>query len=89
MKQDRSLVGKSRKVEINWEKRTTLTQEEKRIFYARSHCRSEKSRSLAEVPIGAVIVRQGKLHTAGHNLREARQEATAHRNVCNPRSVAG
>ena len=58
MKQDRSLVGKSRKVEINWEKETTLTQEEKN-FYARSHCRSEKAEGLAEVPIGAVIVRQG------------------------------
>ena len=77
MKQDRSLVGKSRKVEINWEKETTLTQEEKN-FYARSHCRSEKAEGLAEVPIGAVIVRQGEIIGRGHNLREARQEATAH-----------
>ena len=62
MKQDRSLVGKSRKVEISG-KKTTLTH--KKNFYARSHCRSEKAEGLAEVPIGAVIVRQGKLLAAG------------------------
>ena len=64
MKQDRSLVGKSRKVEINWEKRNNVNTRRKN-FYARSHCRSEKAEGLAEVPIGAVIVRQGKLLAAG------------------------
>ena len=58
MKQDRSLVGKAERWKLIGKKETTLTQEEK-IFYARSHCRSEKAEGLAEVPIGAVIVRQG------------------------------
>ena len=77
MKQDRSLVGKAERWKLIGKKETTLTQEEKN-FYARSHCRSEKAEGLAEVPIGAVIVRQGEIIGRGHNLREARQEATAH-----------
>ena len=64
MKQDRSLVGKSRKVEINWEKETTLTQEEKE-FLCEKPLQKRKAEGLAEVPIGAVIVRQGKLLAAG------------------------
>ena len=43
MKQDRSLVGKSRKVEINWEKETTLTQEEK-IFMREAIAEAKKQK---------------------------------------------
>lgn len=39
---------------------------------------AKKAEGLAEVPIGSVIVRQGEIIGRGHNLREARQEATAH-----------
>ena len=31
-----------------------------------------------EVPVGAVVVRDGKVLGSGHNLREARQDPTAH-----------
>lgn len=44
MKQDRSLVGKSRKVEINWEKETTLTQEEKEIFMREAIAEAKKQK---------------------------------------------
>ena len=39
---------------------------------------AKKAEGLAEVPIGAVIVRQREIIGRGHNLREARQEAAAH-----------
>lgn len=45
MKQDRSLVGKSRKVEINWEKKeTTLTQEEKEFFMREAIAEAKKQK---------------------------------------------
>lgn len=65
MKQDRSLVGKSRKVEINWEKRNNVNTRRKRIFMREAIAEAKKAEGLAEVPIGAVIVRQGKLLAAG------------------------
>ena len=58
-------------------KKATLTQEEK-IFMREAIAEAKKAEGLAEVPIGAVIVRQGEIIGTGHNLREARQEATAH-----------
>ncbi len=36
------------------------------------------ARSLGEVPIGAVIVRDGEIVGAGYNLRETRRDPTAH-----------
>ncbi|WP_224993923.1 tRNA adenosine(34) deaminase TadA [Enterococcus faecalis] len=59
-------------------KETTLTQEEKEFFMREAIAEAKKAEGLAEVPIGAVIVRQGEIIGRGHNLREARQEATAH-----------
>lgn len=37
-----------------------------------------KAKALAEVPIGAVIVLDGKIIARGHNLRETEQSAVAH-----------
>lgn len=37
-----------------------------------------KAEELNEVPIGAVVVYQGKIISRGHNLRENRQNAVAH-----------
>ena len=62
MKQDRSLVGKAERWKLVGKNNVNTRR---KIFYARSHCRSEKAEGLAEVPIGAVIVRQGKLLAAG------------------------
>ena len=65
MKQDRSLVGKSRKVEINWEKSNVNTRRKKNFLCEKPLQKRKKAEGLAEVPIGAVIVRQGKLLAAG------------------------
>ena len=72
-------------------KETTLTQEEKEFFMREAIAEAKKAEGLAEVPIGAVIVRKGEIIGRGHNpvsykhlrahetcVREARQEATAH-----------
>ena len=39
---------------------------------------AKKAEAIGEVPIGAVIVRNGEVIAASHNLREQDQEATAH-----------
>jgi tRNA(adenine34) deaminase len=39
---------------------------------------ARKAEALAEVPIGAVIVIDGKIISRAHNLRESRQSAVAH-----------
>ncbi|UTR12413.1 tRNA adenosine(34) deaminase TadA [Evansella sp. LMS18] len=39
---------------------------------------ARKAGDLGEVPIGAVIVKDGRIIASGHNLREAGQSATAH-----------
>lgn len=42
---------------------------------------AEKARALDEVPIGAVIVRQGVVIGAGYNQRETKQNALSHAEV--------
>lgn len=39
---------------------------------------AKKARELDEVPVGAVIVRDGKIISKAHNLRERNQQASAH-----------
>lgn len=39
---------------------------------------AEHAFKLGEVPIGAVIVKDGELISSGHNLRESQKKATAH-----------
>ncbi len=39
---------------------------------------AEKARLMDEVPVGAVIVKDGKVIARAHNLREKDQQATAH-----------
>ncbi|WP_040952264.1 tRNA adenosine(34) deaminase TadA [Gorillibacterium massiliense] len=39
---------------------------------------AEKARLLKEVPIGAVIVHEGRIIGRGHNLRETTADSTAH-----------
>ncbi|MBD2845480.1 tRNA adenosine(34) deaminase TadA [Paenibacillus sp. IB182496] len=39
---------------------------------------AHKAETIREVPIGAVIVRHGKVIAKGHNLRESVHDATAH-----------
>lgn len=39
---------------------------------------AKKAQSLGEVPIGAVIVKDGQMIAAGHNLRESTKDPTNH-----------
>ena len=39
---------------------------------------AQKARDLDEVPVGAVVVRDGKIIARAHNLREKNQQASAH-----------
>ncbi|MCL6459331.1 MAG: tRNA adenosine(34) deaminase TadA [Gorillibacterium sp.] len=42
---------------------------------------AEQARSLGEVPIGAVIIRDGTVIGRGHNLRETTADPTAHAEI--------
>lgn len=51
-------------------------------FFMREAVReAEKALAADEVPVGAVIVRNGRIITRGHNQREFKQLATAHAEV--------
>lgn len=47
-----------------------------------------KAESKAEVPIGAVIVHEGRIIARGHNLRETRQDPTGHAELIAIRKAA-
>lgn len=42
---------------------------------------AEKTKALGEVPIGAVIVKNGQIIGRGHNLRESTMDPTAHAEI--------
>lgn len=42
---------------------------------------ARKAQALGEVPIGAVIVREGRIIAAGHNLRETLRDALCHAEI--------
>ncbi|MHC5230022.1 tRNA adenosine(34) deaminase TadA [Enterococcus sp. LJL99] len=60
------------------EKNSSLTQAEKEQFMKVAIQEAKKAEELLEVPIGAVVVLDGKIIGKGHNLREKTQDATAH-----------
>lgn len=60
------------------ERESRLTEEEKIIFMQAAINEALKAEAIAEVPIGAVVVYQGKIIGRGHNLREHSQDATSH-----------
>lgn len=60
------------------ERESQLTEEEKMYFMREAINEAKKAEAIAEVPIGAIIVHQGKIIGRGHNLREHSQDATSH-----------
>lgn len=60
------------------EKKATLTQTEKESFMRAAIAEAQQAATIAEVPIGAVVVLDGEIIGRGHNLREHSQDATAH-----------
>lgn len=60
------------------ERTSTLTQEEKEYFMNEAINEAYKAQTQQEVPIGAVVVLDGKIIGRGHNLREKTRDATTH-----------
>ena len=54
----------------------TLSQDE--IFMREALAEAKAAFALGEVPVGAVVVREGKIIARGHNRREIDRLATAH-----------
>ena len=50
-------------------------------FMAEALKEAEKSTNFDEVPVGAVIVKDGKIIARGHNLRERSNDPTAHAEI--------
>ncbi len=63
------------------ERVSTVSQADKLKFMQAALEEAEKARRLKEVPIGAVVVYQGKIIGRGHNLRETSQDATTHAEI--------
>jgi len=53
-------------------------EEQDRVFMREALAEAAKAEHLAEVPIGAVIVKDGAVIGRGHNRRETNQDPTAH-----------
>ncbi|MDR2817110.1 MAG: nucleoside deaminase [Oscillospiraceae bacterium] len=53
-----------------------LTKDE--VFMKCAISEAKKAGTLEEVPVGALIVQEGKVISKGHNLRETTQNALAH-----------
>lgn len=49
-----------------------------KIFMAEALKEAEKAAEMGEVPIGAVIVRDGEIIAKGHNMTESTKDPTAH-----------
>ena len=56
--------------------------EEHLVFLEEAIKEAEKAAAIGEVPIGAVVVRDGEVVGRGHNLRERDQDPTAHAEIC-------
>lgn len=62
-------------------KKSTLTNAEKEFFMSEAMKEAIKAENMQEVPIGAIVVLDGKIIGRGHNLRETSQQATAHAEI--------
>ncbi len=56
--------------------RRSLTAHEKHMALALAE--AEKARQSGEIPVGAVVVRDGVVVAAGHNERETKKDSTLH-----------
>ncbi|WP_025332634.1 tRNA adenosine(34) deaminase TadA [Paenibacillus sabinae] len=63
----------------NWDNEISPgRQEEHERWMAEAIAEARKAEALGEVPIGAVIVRNGEIIGRGYNLRETTMDSTAH-----------
>ncbi len=57
------------------------TQEEKEFFMKEALKEAEKAKEIAEVPIGAVVVKDGQVIARGYNQRETTNRAITHAEI--------
>ena len=55
-----------------------MTLKKDEYFMARAIAQAKKALAYDEVPVGAVVVREGKIIARAHNLRETKKMPTAH-----------
>ena len=68
---------------------TKCTVEKSHEYWmARAIMEAEKARAKDEVPIGCVIVREGKILARGHNMRENSQDPSSHAELLAIRKAA-
>jgi tRNA(adenine34) deaminase len=79
---------KSRKAEKLCSDELILAGDQDRIFMIEALAEAAKAEDLAEVPVGAVIVKDDSVIGRGHNLRETRQDPTAHAEMIAIRQAA-
>ncbi|MFZ2977276.1 MAG: nucleoside deaminase, partial [Lactococcus raffinolactis] len=60
----------------------TFTEEEKAYFMGQALLEAQKAADHEEVPIGAVIVKDGEIIARSYNARELHQKATHHAEIC-------
>ncbi|EJN94537.1 tRNA adenosine(34) deaminase TadA [Streptococcus ratti] len=60
---------------------TDFTQEEKESFMAEALKEAQKSLAKEEIPIGCVIVKDGRIIGRGHNAREELNQAVMHAEI--------
>jgi tRNA(adenine34) deaminase len=58
--------------------RVIQASDEKEMYMKEALQEAKKAQDIAEVPIGAVVVHNGKIIGRGYNKREKKQEAAAH-----------
>jgi tRNA(adenine34) deaminase len=58
-------------------------------FMREALAEAAKARAKGEVPIGAVLVKDGEVIGSGHNLKETLQDPTAHAEIIAIREAAG
>ncbi|UUV98831.1 tRNA adenosine(34) deaminase TadA [Vagococcus luciliae] len=60
------------------EKLNKLSEQEKKYYMNEALLEAQKANMMGEVPIGAVVILDGKIIGRGHNVREFSQDATTH-----------
>ena len=61
--------------------RPQIPMEEKNFFMKQALKEANKAYSKGEVPVGAVIVKEGKIISRGHNLKESKKDTVKHAEI--------
>ena len=70
------------------DERDELTEDAHESFMRAALGLADDAAAMGEVPVGAVVVHDGRVIATGHNLREAEQDPTAHAEMIAIRAAA-